>query len=169
MASAIWTLLAFPALAQRQGTITQTFRLTLYGEAPEGVSFAISYNPLPTEPGGDPRLPNTNLLVFCGLSTDVSCRGGGTTYTESVEVPSGYEAMQFAYAIVAPGAHLQTGTAFAEDRGAAGERQLGETIVANYDFDIERGGLDSDPQEMPELPNTGAGGIAGGPLAPSRP
>ena len=55
------------------------------------------------------------------------------------------------------------------ERDAEGVRRLGETIVAYYDFDIERGWLDSDPQEMPELPNTGAGGIASGPPAPSRP
>ncbi len=169
MAFAIWILLAIPALAQRQETITQTFRLTIYGEAPEGVSFAVTYNPLPTKSGGDPRLPNTNLLVFCGQSTDVSCQGGGTTYTESVELSSEYESVQFGYSIVAPGDRLQTGAGFDEERDASGERQLGETVIAYYNFDVERGALGSDPQDMPELPNTGAGSMAGGPPLASRP
>ncbi len=153
---ALLTLLAIPALGQEQETVTQTFKLTLYGDVPEGETFRV----LVAEEGSF----DFAAVTFCGGPKpgtppgpeDTECVGNGTTYTQTLRLfPAG------------------TDIKFTFGREPAGEQNLEaffkatatipteESISAHYTFggdDQESGDAD---QQMPEkMPSTGAGGLA---------
>ena len=66
-------------------TVKVTFSLTLTGDVPPGESFDISYSYVP---GGE--MPHDEPGQLCGaMSFGVSCKGGGTVYTQTTLIPRG--------------------------------------------------------------------------------
>lgn len=166
IAITLLALYTFPTIAQEgegsgneQGEmVVKTFTLTIYGEAPEGDSFFLYYNP----PGF--RRPLVEIIVFCGEPDSVyypdiePCQGGGSVYTERLELERGDE-LRFVL--------FHAGDVDAEDRQEI--LRDTETITSDvtnrayYDFDTDQGGA-GDGSQAPDLPDTGAGGMAGGGL-----
>lgn len=74
-------------------TVTQTFRLTLYGSAPRGDAMIVRYRT--TAPNGTVSAPQ--IHVFCGdfrsairdYAAKAACKGGGTVYFRSLSVAKG--------------------------------------------------------------------------------
>lgn len=160
-------LLAVPAAAQDDDTVTVTFGLTLYGDAPEGDAFYVSYNQSNWVEGRDIILCGTVEAMGPGPSgRGPECDGEGTTYTDIDVLDDGAE-LNF----------------FWVRRRALGELEIvhrGTTTLgtdttyrAFYDYRTGQGGLgkgpqdqpagqaNDDQQEVPDMPDTGLGGMAG--------
>ncbi len=132
--------LSIPALAQEDSTATKTFELTLYGDVPEGETFIASYDIQDSED------PITELLL-CGPEAARVCQGGdGTLYTASAELQTGFPSpyrIQFR--------RLRINRTFAE---LVESIEADTTNSAHYRF--------PSGDDMPDqLPDTGAGGLAG--------
>ncbi len=164
-------LLAAPVLAggDTQGDkITKTFKLTLYGDVPEDRVFAAVYGTREDAEGGTP-----NFVLFCGQTeefppgaqvTTVSeedCVGAdGTEYTAEVEFERG-TSIYFAYIHGKEGADKDANELFF--RSDDGDEEL-----EDEDFEVLNGDKTNTGWyrfgDLPDMPDTGAGGMAGGGL-----
>ncbi len=177
-ALAMLALFAIPALAGGDGgdTVTKTFELTLYGEVPGDQAFIVTYvtgeqlEQMESEELSGPP-PG---VVFCGQPAarpaEEDCVGGGTVYTGKVEFERG-EKILFAFVRANEGEGSGSGSEeifFGSPGLETGEPELeiltgDRTNEAFYSFDTRQGGPGDDPQ-APAMPDTGAGGMAGGRL-----
>lgn len=140
---------------QQEATVTKTFKLTLNGDVPEGETFSVGYDVPPAEV----RLG----VTFCGADSGVECVGGGTIYTQSVELEQG-STIEFDF--------VRSDASTREPGGGDPEIFLSGTEPLNTDLtssayytfdtgDTQQGG-DTGQQMPEELPETGAGGLASG-------
>jgi hypothetical protein len=177
-------LLAAPVLARGEegDTVTRTFELTLYGDVPEDATFSVFY--LSLDMPVDRALEEISkhpekyfpaqqrAIQFCGPRLDVglptrrvsdeTCRGGGTVYAYDVELPRG-GSLYFAYE--------RTPADTPEGHEAFFGSDDGDGRPEEADFEILDGDATNaawfryaagdDQQGMPEMPHTGAGGLAG--------
>ena len=178
-------LLVAPALAAgEQGeTVTKTFELTLHGDVPEEATFSVFYLSLdmPVDQAleeisehPEKYFPGQQRVIqFCGPKvelglpihyvSDEACKGGGAVYTHDVELPLG-GTLYFAYER-APADNPEGHEAFfgSDD----GDGQPGAEDFESLDADATNSGwfrygaTGDDQQEMPGMPDTGAGGLAG--------
>lgn len=151
-ALALALALVAPVLAQGEDTTVRvTFRLVVYGEPPDaqdklGAGF--------TE--GDERSSD----YFCGLdhgdrSNNNPCEGDGRVYR-----------FRFNYVKNTTLVFDYFRTNGDHERFAEGVREIGTedaTITAYYDYNTGQGGLGEGPG-VPEVPDTGAGGMGGSSL-----
>ena len=148
---------------QGDGTITKTFELTLNGEVPAGQSFYAQY--IETDASED----LTRAVLFCGELIEEepkdACEGNGAVYTETVTFDAGTE-IEFRFGrhnldytdieVFHEGtemldAHTTHSAFFSFDGGKTDDGQ-----------DDDGAGDAQDEQQMPSVPQTGAGGVAGG-------
>ncbi len=187
MALALALLLVVPALAGGEGgdTVTKTFKLTVNGEVddPSDRLFAAFYAPSQKTPAEfaeelrtNPDDVKTYVIVFCRpegadleafaqggdaeltqVVSEEECQGGGRTYTADVELPQG---SILVYTII-------TGLLSNLDESVEMLATNANEETGEVDFEV----LDSDvvnsasyPVASPGMPETGAGGMAGGSL-----
>jgi len=131
---------------QRAGTATKTFELTLNGNVPEGQAFNVDYNPTGVD--------HAFILPLCGRGADTKCEGGGTVYTVTAEIDVGRRiAVRFVRVMTA----TEEAEIFLEYTEMLGSDT---TNRAHYSFS---NAAREDGRETPDqIPNTGAGGTAGG-------
>lgn len=131
---------------------TKTLRLTLYGDVPKGDAFLAAYDILG---GGTGIIYNE---VFCGLDKQ-PCEGNGAVYEIEVDLRSGV-GLEFVYYRLPAGAapvtdrtnaRLTEGEPFYSANGT-----LAGTNAGAYVY-----GDSARQEDLPELPETGGGGLAG--------
>lgn len=164
-------LLVAPALAagEQGDTVTKTFELTLHGDVPPDRVFEVKY--LTQEEGSSGAKPKA--IQFCGSVQDPgavqiisreTCVGNGTVYTAEVEFQRGTR-LAFQYFTLLASDPVGTDETFfssIQGPGAPGGPEDFETL----DDDMVtsawyRSGGASGSGQMPEMPDTGAGGMAG--------
>ncbi len=162
---------------QGEGTITKTFQLTLNGDVPEGESFPVVF--VSVNEAQDSAI--LGVIVLCGqvpdqdqieqelaeieaeaqaegvdlqtvfIASDADCTGGGTVYSASVELPSGN--LTFS-------AFFRVSEANPDGELVFENEEVLTTNFTNKAFYNFGGAGTGDEQPIPELPNTGAGGMA---------
>ncbi len=179
MALTLALLLAMPAHAggdERDDTVTKTFELTLYGDVPADQLFAVGYATRAQLVDGAFPDP-VPYILFCGtlsegddqpaqVVTEGSCTGGeGTTYRADVELEEGDELAYFFARASNTDPNLFDiffATPINEELKPTAYETLSDdaTNAAYYRYGTAG-------EAMPEMPATGAGGMAGGqfPLA----
>ncbi len=191
MALALALLAAVPALAgSEQGdTVTKTFELTLHGDVPEDATFSVFYLSLdmPVDQALEELSQNPEkyfpsqqrVIQFCGPRLDVglptqqvsgeACKGGGTVYTYDVKFPRD-STLYFAYerspADTPEGHEAFFGSDDGDGQPEAEDFEALEgdrTNSAWFRYDA----TGDDQQEMPEMPDTGSGGLAGASAPPT--
>ncbi len=181
---ALALLLTAPAVAggdKGGDTVTKTFEVTLYGDVPHDRSVAATYF---TREQVEAGFSGETIIIFCGQvpSEDLNpeaeilrvttgdCKGDeGTTYTQEVELERGTE---LTYLFAAGPEDVSEDYDGSEDviiyttpRDQSFQPTEYETVnedmtnAAYYDFDAEQGGEGSGPG-APQMPDTGAGGMA---------
>lgn len=178
MALALALVLSAPTLAQDE-EVTQPFKLTLYGDVPDGEAFYVSFAP--------EGHPEGTYEIICGtvegVATEVSgsgpvCEGNadGNVYTGSEVFPESLfpvgTDLRFSFSrVTASGEReiVREGTTpINPDRsidawfgfgGAGPDDDKDDTGQSGQGNDTQQGGTGQMPDE---LPDTGAGGAAGG-------
>lgn len=155
---------------KRDDTVTKTFELTLYGDVPADQLFAVGYATRAQLVDGAFPDP-VPYILFCGslaegddqpaqVFTEGSCTGGeGTTYSADVELDQGAELAYFFARASSTDPNLfdafLTTPINKELKPTAYETLSDDSTNAAY----YRYGAAAEP--MPEMPATGAGGMAG--------
>jgi hypothetical protein len=180
MALTLALLLAMPAHAggdEQDGTVTKTFELTLYGNVPADQLFAVGYATRAQFVDGAFPDP-VPYILFCGtlaegddrpalVVTEGTCTGGtGTTYSADVELDQGAELAYFFVRASNTAPNLFDAfltTPINEELNPTAYETLTDdaTNTAYYRY-----GTADEP--MPEMPATGAGGMAGSHLPLAR-
>ncbi len=156
---------------QQAAMVTKTFTLTLKGDVPEDAIFPVFYATR-DQLAADPEDPN--VFLFCGqpptefgLEPKADCEAG--VYTHTVQFEAGTE-IAFAFARAS-----ETGPedfeffhqSFDGEQPSADDPGDFETLNTDFTnsawFTFTAG---DDQQEMPAMPNTGAGGLAPGASIP---
>ncbi len=163
-------------------TVTKTFEVTLYGNVPHNRSVAGTYF---TREQVEAGFSGETIIIFCGQVPDddlnpeaevlrvttEDCKGGqGTTYAQEVQLERGTE---LTYLFATGPEDVSEDYDGSEDviihttpRDQSFQPTEYETVnedmtnAAYYDFDAEQGGVGSGPG-APQMPETGAGGMAG--------
>ncbi len=157
-------LLAVPTAAQEPERVFVTFELETEGQVPEGVSFYAIYDIGTADyPAGEGASPYAGEVLLADSD-------GNGTYSADADVPitsgeGGNPDPEFVNATV---------YAFVQRTGGSDELigevervhpEDGDVFTASITFEApvedEVDAGDDDQQEMPETPNTGAGGMSG--------
>ncbi len=176
-------VLVVPTGAAGKGAdmVTKTFKLTLNGDIPVTQGFFMIY----LEEGEDPETGG-KFVIFCAdedqvteeelledepdaVVSDAACVGGGNTYTYTAEFKRGTRIIYFIgrqnLTDVEDGAVLATSADKVEDifTGTIGPEDFEtlDTHKTNAATCTMRGGTCAEEQ-IPSMPNTGAGGLAPG-------
>ncbi len=161
-------LLAVPVLAQGgdQGDkVTVTFELTLYGDVPQDQAFGV-FHPTAED---DPR-QRAPILLLCGqvegFEPRPDCAGGGSVHAGSLKLERGTR-LAYAFVRVAEADPENTAEIFyLTPTNEEGEPAVFEPVYHDATYGTHyRFGPDEDRQ-VPEMPDTGAGGMAGAGLRP---
>lgn len=138
------------ALAQENETVAWTLQLFLTGNVPEDETFRVFLELVPQR-GGDSPLP----LYLCGELAGERCVGRSTPYAESLtKVPRG-SIVRYEFGRFGQGGKIVQ--SFSTDTITINDDTV---TTAHYSFPVP-----DNQQDMPsDLPDTGAGGLAGGGL-----
>ncbi len=170
MALTLALILAGPALAggDQNDTVTKTFELALYGDVPAERVFEVKYlTEDEARAGADPK-----AIQFCGGVQDPgasriismeACTGDGTVYTAELEFKRGTK-LAFMYFTLLASDPVGTEEVFfssIKGPGAPGGSEDFETLDRDVVNSAKYRVGDADGnQQAPEMPDTGAGGMA---------
>jgi len=151
-------MLPLPATAGGSDEVALTFKLTLYGDVPQGEHFIVTFA------GVYPNIAVFPVSVsLCGrdpskssFDSPVQCKSAGVVYTQTRRIRMSIrgtktDTLQFRF--------FRTREVSDDGQGFfSGTRKINEeaTISAHYNFSA----ADSDPQMPSQMPETGAGGGA---------
>ncbi len=156
-------LLAVPVLAQGgdQGDkVTVTFELTLYGDVPQDQAFGV-FHPTAED---DPR-QRAPIILLCGqvegFEPGADCAGGGAVHAGSLKLERGTR-LAYAFVRVAEADPENTAEIF---YSTPTNKEAEPAVFEPVDHDATFGAYyrfgPDDDRQMPEMPDTGASGMAG--------
>ncbi len=155
---------------QQQEMVSKTFKLTLNGDVSEGEAFRVEYGEQGTRQGARESFTFCQPEEVSGAGPKV-CEGNGRAYTTTVDFPVG-TTITFVFRRVDPtsggGEVFHSGTeTLNSDMTNSAYYTFGANDQQTGDNDQQSG---DDTQQLPEeMPNTGAGGMAGTGLLPALP
>ncbi len=164
-------VLTIPALAggEQDDMVTKTFKLTLHGDVPAERVFEVKYLTEEQARSG----ANPTAIQFCGSVQDPgavriisreACVGNGTIYTAELEFPRGTRLAYMYFTLLASDPVGTDETFFSSIKGPGepGGPEDFETLdedMVNF-ASYQSRTADGDGQ-APEMPDTGAGAMAG--------
>lgn len=162
------------AAAQEQETITATFRLSLDGEVdrPEDRLFAVFYSTREQVKQSETGKLPAHVIVFCGAELEVPfpvnerrvsdepCVGNGKTYSAKVEIPKGAELYVSFETWLASDPDETYQTVATTDDLDDESQEAEDFLVVNADL-IDNAYYTFAERQAPQMPEAGAGGLAG--------